>query len=799
VVARPTRILDRKLVRDLRAFRGQALGIILVLACTAAAVTMSFSVQRSLDATREDYYRRLGFADLFASLPHAPLSLAGAIRQIPGVAAVAARIAGYGAISIDGFEEPVTGRLVSLPEKDDPPVNGLLLRQGRMPMPDRPAEIVVNEGFALAHGLGPGSRLAMTIGGHKRELTIAGVALSPEFIYALGPGHIVPDDRRFGIVWMSGRALAADLGLAGRFNDLALRLAPGASADDVTEALGRLLAPHGGADVHDRTRQYSHAFVSSQLDELGAIGVLVPAIFLGVAVFLLHASMLRIVELQRPQIGIIKALGFDAATIGRHYLKFALVLAGAAALLGIPVGIALGYGVTTIYAEFFHFPFLSYRPDLLAVAGVVAVLGCAAALAVLHPAGRAAALRPAVAMLPAVPVTYRRSMGGRRVGRRIAAGRLAAPAAMVLRQLGRRPLRVLLTTLAVAFAVGLQIATLFSFDALDRMVDVFYARAQRQDATILFASPLPATMLADLARWPGVRAVEGRRDVTAQLRVGGSSRQVVLTGLPAGGTLHRLLDLELAPLPVPGDGIVLSRRLAAVLHAQPGDPVIVEIAAGRSFELPVAAIVEQYISMGAYMELALLDGLLGEGSADGPVVTGAEVKIADDDTSSFHRALRESAVVAGFVPRAATVSAFRETMARTLSIIVSFFVAFAGIAAFAIVDATVWVALSERLRELAIMRALGFSNGATVFMLAGELGVAVIAALPLGALVGLGLGHLIVWNLDNDLFHVPLVVGWRSYVIAGGTVLVAAAISSTWAARGLRDVDIPAALRVGTA
>jgi putative ABC transport system permease protein len=791
VVVGPGRILDRKLVRDLWIFRGQALSIVLVLACAAAAVAMSFSARRSLDGTREDYYRRYGFADLFVSLPPAPLSLAEPIRQIPGVAAVAARIVAPGAISIDGFDEPVTGRLISLPEEGDPPVNALALRQersqGRRPTPDHPGEVVVNEGFALAHSLAPGSRVTLAIGGHKSVVTIGGIALSPEYIYALGPGQIVPDDRRFGIVWMERSTLAADLGMADQFNDLVLRLGPGASAAGVTHTLGRLLASYGGADIHDRTRQYSHAFVSSQLEELAAIGVLVPAIFIGVAILLLHASMLRIVELQRAQIGIIKALGVEDGALGWHYVKFALLLAAAGTVLGLPVGIALGYGVTRIYAEFFHFPFLRYGPDMLAAAGVVAVLACAATLGALHPVRRAVALWPAVAMLPAVPVAYRK-IAGERVARH-----LSAPASMVLRQLGRRPLRPLLTTLAIAFAVGLQIATLFSFDALDEMVDVFYARAQRQDATIVFATPQPAAVLADLARWPGVRAVEGTLDVPVRLSVAGRSRQVVLTGLPADGTLRRLLDPALVPIAVSGEGIALSRALAANLHARLGDRVTVDSAPGRSFELPVAALVEQYIGMGAYMELAVLDRLLGEG----PIISGAEVKLAGGDRSSLYRLLKDSPIVAGFVPRAATVTAFRDTMARTLTIILSFFVAFAGITAFAIVDATVRIALSERVRELTIMRALGFGRGTIVFMLAGELGVAVAAALPLGAVVGLGLGHLIVWNLDNDLFHVPLVVGWRSYAIASSTVLAAAGISFTRAARRLRDIDIPAALRVG--
>jgi putative ABC transport system permease protein len=366
---------------------------------------------------------------------------------------------------------------------------------------------------------------------------------------------------------------------------------------------------------------------------------------------------------------------------------------------------------------------------------------------------------------------------------------------MVLRQLGRRPSRPLLTMLAVAFAMGLQIATLFSFNALDEMVDVFYARAQRQDATIIFAGRSPDAVMADVAKWPGVRAVEGRLDVPARLAVDGTSRQVVVTGLPADGTLQRLLDPNLTPVPIPGDGIALSRRLASRINARVGDRVTISPIAGRSFDLPITALVEQYIGMGAYMELGALQRRLG----DGPVVSGADVELAAGNASGFHDALRSAPLVAGYVPRTAAVTAFRETMARTLTIIVSAFVAFAAIAAFAIVDATVRVVLSERIRELAIMRALGFGEGTVVLLLAGELGAAVLLALPVGALVGPGLGQLIVWNLDNDLFHVPLVVGWRSYAIAGGTVLAAAILSFVLAARRLRRVDVPAVLRLGVA
>jgi putative ABC transport system permease protein len=780
-------LLDRKLLRDLRAFRGQALGVVLVLACAAATVSMAYSARASLEATREEYYRHQGFADLFASVVRAPLPMVKSIRQVPGVAAVAARVVGWGTVAVDGFDEPITGRLISLPDDDGPAVNRLVLQQGHTPVTNEPDQVVVNEGFATAHGLAPGSRLAATIGGHKRVLTIVGSALSPEYIFALGPLQIVPDNRRFALLWMSGTALAADLELANEFNDLAIRLHPGASAAEVAEALNRLMSPFPGAAVHGRNQQFSHAFVSSQLEELAAIGVLVPLLFLAVAVFLLNASLLRIIELQRQQIGILKALGLDDGAIAWHYVKFALVLAGSATALGLPVGIVLGYGVTRIYAEFFRFPFLHFTPDWPAVIGVLVALGAAATLAAWPPTWLAMALPPAVAMRPPSPPSYIR------IGNRRPARRSTAPLFMILRQLARHPTRLLLTTAMVALAVGLEIATLFSLDALDEMADVFYQRAQRQDATIVFAAPLPPQVLADLARWPDVQRVEGYRALSARVSFGGSSRQVVLTGLPADGTLHRLLDLELVQLAVPEAGLALSRSLATILRIEPGEHLTVSPMTGGAFEVPVVALVEQYVGLGAYMELAALDGRLG----GEPMVTGAEVALAGNDRSGFYRTLKESAFVAGFIPRAATIAAFRETMARTLTIIVSFFVAFAGIAAWAIVDATVRVALSERQREFAILRALGFSHGAVVSMLAGELGVAVAAALPLGALAGLGLGQLIVWTLDNELFHVPLVVGWRSFVLSIGVVLAAAIISFAMAARRMRGTDLQAALRIG--
>src|SRR6266511_4684297 len=223
------RVLDRKLFRDLRRLWAQALAIALVIAGGVATLVLAVGSYRSLDETRTAYYERHRFADVFAVVRRAPKTLVSQIAEIPGVAAVDARIAKLALLDIPNFREPATGQFISLPETGEPTLNRLYLRTGRMPEPGRTEEVAVNESFAKAHRFAPGSRFSAILNGRNRELVIVGIVLSPEFIYALGPGDRMPDDRRFTIVWMAEKALAAAYNLDGAFSSVNLKLQHDAS------------------------------------------------------------------------------------------------------------------------------------------------------------------------------------------------------------------------------------------------------------------------------------------------------------------------------------------------------------------------------------------------------------------------------------------------------------------------------------------------------------------------------------------------------------------------------------------
>jgi putative ABC transport system permease protein len=336
--------------------------------------------------------------------------VADAIAAIPNVSAVETRVVANVTLDLPGFDEPASGRLVSVPAHRRPLVNDLFLRRGRWIERGRPDEVLASEGFVLANGLELGDRVPAVLNGRLRRLTIVGVALSPEFIYNIRPGELVPDDRRFGTFWMDEQALAAAFDMEGGFNDVVLGLAPGASADEVMARLDRILEPYGGLGAIPRALQLSHWTVQNELSQLQTFGVLLPVIFMMVAAFILNVALTRALALQRPQIASLKALGYDNRAIGWHYLKWALAIGLGGVVIGVVLGAMMGTLIIGLYNSFFRFPTLLFSVPFGVVVGATAMTMVAAVAGAYTAVRRAVRLPPAEAMRPEVPARYRRSL-----------------------------------------------------------------------------------------------------------------------------------------------------------------------------------------------------------------------------------------------------------------------------------------------------------------------------------------------------------------------------------------------------
>lgn len=783
------RALDRKLLRDLWSTRLQAAAIALVIGA-GVSVHVTFSgLHESLSETRRAYYERYDFADVTARVVRAPRARLEHIRALPGVLAVEGRVRGSAVLDLPDFSDPITAELLSLPAHREPRVNRLHLVSGRTPDPARPDEVVALDSFAVAHDLAPGATIEAVIHGTRRRLVMVGTALSPEHIYTIAPGQLVPDPARVGVLWLGEEALAAALDMDGAFNEVCLTTSRGAGGPELLSRIDSLLDSFGGIGAGDREQQPSHEFLDNELQQLESMGRLLPPIFLAVAVFLLHVVMGRVVATERERIGLLKAFGYTDGAIARHYTAFVLVIALLGVALGIALGLMLGNMLSLHYKAYFKFPFLIFKvgPRTL-LTGTIWTVG-AILTGTLWTVRSAARLDPAVAMRPAPPADHSRG-----IGHLLRTSLLDPPTRMVLRNLAYHPLRSLLTLLGISAAMALLIGTTFFASSVDRLIDVSFNVIQRQDMTITLTEARSRTALLELRRLPGVLEAEPFRTVDARLSHGPRQVRQPIVGLTRGARLSRLVDADLAPVEPPRAGLALSAQLAKKLGVGPGDPVHVQVMSGRRprLTLPVARVITTFMGSPAHMEIGALNRAMGEG----PVVSGMWLRVDTARAPALHRRLKDTPAVAAVSNDAASERLLRHTIDQTLGAAMAIYVLFAGMIAVGVITNSVRIALSERERELASLRVLGFTTREVSAILVGEIAILAALAVPPGQLLGELLAHTVASSAGSDLLRIPVVISPTIRALAVAIVMIVTAISAAFAHRHLARLDLVSCLKM---
>ncbi|MBX3603851.1 MAG: ABC transporter permease [Piscinibacter sp.] len=781
--------LDRKLLRDLRLMWSQALTIALVVGSGIGGFITSLSAVDSLALARDRFYADGRFADVFGTVKRAPDALAATLRELPGVAEVQTTVEQVVRVEIPDVPDPVIGQLVGIDLRGTRSLNRVIVASGRALAPghgDDTIEVLVSEGFAQARGLRPGATLRALINGRQRTLRMVGTALSPEYIFAGLWG--MPDQRGYGVFWLDAEALAAAYDMRGAFNRIAVRLAPGASEPAVIDTLERQLAPYGSRVVVGRADQTSHSMLDNEIKVQRVLGTVLPAIFLGVAAFLLNVVVTRLVATQREQIAALKALGYPNRRIGVHYLEMVLLIVAAGLVLGVLLGDRLGRLFTALYAEFYHFPSFGHRitPDLLLLSTAITV-----ATAVAGTLGAILAtvrLAPAEAMRPPAPGRYRRTLLER-------LGIQAMPAAlrMVVRNIERRPLRSVLSVGGIAAAVAIVVLGNFFRDSIDAIVDTQFSLALRSDIAVWMLEPADNRLRHDMARLPAATQVEATRFVQVTFVNGPRRERGMIRGYAGRAELYRVIDADNRELLLEGRGLVLTDRLAAKLGVQVGDPLRVEVLEGRprTLELVVGATVREMMGLNAYMDRAALNRVLG----DGDLADGYVLSVERGRENELLEASKKVPRIAGAFSKANMLRNMEEISARNVRIMSTIMTTFAVIIAVGVVYNNARIALAERGWELASLRVLGFTRAEVSALLLGELALMILVALPLGMALGWGLTHLIAESLKSDQFYFPAVVRARTYAWATVAVLAAGIASALIVRRRIDRLDLVAVLK----
>ena len=783
------KILDKKLLRDLWKMKGQAFAIALVIVSGVATFVMLISTMNSLHLTRTRFYLDYDFADVFASLKRAPEGLKHRIREIPGVDKVETRVVADVKLDIKGFDEPVTAKLLSIPDDGKPLLNRLYIRKGRTIETGKDNEVVVSEAFAEAHHFSPGDTFGAVINGRWKTLVIVGIALSPEYVLQIRAGALSPDYKRYGILWMAHTPLGTAYDMKGAFNDVALTLSADAQPDEVLVRLDNLLSRYGGLGSYSRKDQMSHRYLTEEFRQLQRSAEIFPIIFISVAAFLLNVVVSRLISTQREQIATLKAFGYSNLNVGLHYAKLIILIVVIGVLGGIGTGVWLGKGLGRIYMEFYRFPYLMYelRPSVVTAAVMISVVF--ALLGTIYSVWKAAILPPAEAMRPEPPANYRETVIERMGLQRL----FSQPSRMIIRNVERRPVKSLLTITGIAFACAIMISGTFWNDAVDFLVDAQFRIAQKQDLTAVFVAPTSRKAVYEIKGLMGIEHAEIFRTVPARLRFGHRSYRTAIQGIEPGNHLYLLLDSHLKPIDIPRSGITLTDYLGKILGVRPGDMITVEVLEGSRpvRQVRVAALVNQFIGLSANMDLTALNHLLREGDA----VSGAYLTVDSRYLPEIYRTLVNTPRVAGTVVRKDELRNFYETQAEAFLFFTFIATLLAATIAFGVVYNSTRIALSERSRELASLRVLGFTRGEISYILLGELALLTLAAIPLGFLIGYGLSIYMAKALESDLFRVPLVIERGTYSLAAAVVLVSAVLSGLIVRRKLDHLDLVEVLK----
>ena len=786
--------LNRKLLREARGHFVMLLAVTSIITVGVTCLVTMVSAYLNLAEAKQLYYAQCRMADFSIELKKVPLAELAPLAAMPEVAELRPRIQHAVTVDLPGVIEPISGQVYSLPVQRRPVIDDIVIRQGSYFTDRRDNEVIVNEKFAKAHRLRPGLWIRMLLNNQQQELFIVGTAISSEFVYLIGPGSIVPDDKRFGVFYMKRTYAEEIFDFKGSANQVLGRLSAAAGGDprEVLRRAENMLSSYGVFTTTPLEDQPSNKLLTQEIQGLKSFAVVTPCIFLATAALVLNVLLGRLAQQQRMVVGTLKALGYSDRQIFWHFLKFGLIVGLAGGLIGCGLGWWLAKLLTVVYGTFYQFSELHSPPhwNVFAV-GILVSAGCAA-LGSLRGSRAVLRLHPAEAMRPSPP-----RRGGVILIERIGWlwRSLGSGWRMVLRNVSRSRMRTAACVFAAAMGACVLVNAFMMQLSMGFLIDFQFQRIMRSDIDLTFNDERNRDALTEAAKLPGVDRAEPTLNVACTFINGWRRKKGAITGLLADATLTIPRDIEGRRLRIPAHGIMMSRQLAESLGIKRGDSVGVEPIKGqrRLKYVPVVEISDSYLGTSVYADIQYLSRLIDEEYA----VSGVQLTVDRDPArrDALYRELKRLPAVQAVSSRADMIQNL-EIVLKTQSIFIALLVLFAGIVFFGSILNASLVSLAERQREVATLRVLGYGPWQVGSLLFRESMITTI----LGTLLGMPLGYLLMLATAeayaSDLFRLPIVTSSGLWILTMVMAIIFGLITHLFVQRAINKMDWLDALKI---
>lgn len=784
--------LHRKLLRDLITLRSQVLTISVLIVGGISVLVSSWSSYQSLELSLNSFYQDYKFADVFSEVVRSPMTVAEKVSRLPGVERLETRIIKEGLIDVPGQSEPALGRFISWAGPNQA-INLIYLRQGRLPYassnPATAFEVVVHESFALAHKLKVGDTLRSLLDGQQRRFIISGIGISPEYVYALSPLAPLPDDKHFGIFWLRQQDLESLTGMENTFNSLQIKTAKNTNVAELKRQIDQILQPYGNIQSYDRSLQLSHIFLEGEINEQRVMAIVIPTIFLAVAMFILNVILSRLISLHRGEIATLKALGYSAWSLTIHYFQLVTIILLIGTGPAILAGAGIGHWYAGLYADFFRFPSIDFSLSGTSILlGILAGLipgwiGAAGALA------KVFSLQPAEALRPLSPPSFQKGLLDK-IG---LTSRLSPYSKIVLRSLLFRPLRLLLGVLGISMSLAIIINGSFWSDVINFMMDRQFNEMRREDLTVRLLTPQPLRVFSELRAISGILMVEGERSTPVAMSFRNFKKDIGILAWENGAQLSRVLDKQGNTIVPISGGVLLSRFFEKEFNLRVGDRVNFKVLEGSQdqFTVPVTGFVDDLIGQQAYAEKKDLHMWLKEM----PVYDTLQLKIDPSLGEKIYVALKERPQVKAITIRKLLLKSFTNTVADMIMTFTFILYIFAVAIAGAVIYNSARISFSERGWELASLRILGFDIRPTFEILFIDIGIQVFLSLIPGLIFGYWLSYLSTVLIHNKTFSFPLVINPATYGAAILILILTFLASGIFLYRKVNALDFSQALK----
>jgi putative ABC transport system permease protein len=756
-------VLNRKLRRDLFAAKGMLAAVIGIIVVGISCFVAMASVYLNLDQARRDYYARCRMADFSVELKKMPLAEVDRVENVRGVTEIRPRIVFSVVVDLPDVERPVSAQVLSLPDSPRSVINGIVLRRGSYFTERRREEVIVNDAFARAHGIKPGDRIRVILNNAQQELVVVGTAISSEFVYLIAPGGIIPDPKAYGVFYLKQSYAEDVFDFKGACNQIVGRLAPEVRdrPEEVLSEIETRLDDFGVMTTTPRSRQPSHWFLSAELTGLRVSVVVLPTIFLVVAALILNVLMTRLAEQQRTIVGTLKALGYGNAQLFAHYAKFGGTVGLIGGVLGAVAGFLMAGGMMSIYREFYEFPQLVNRPQPGMIGLGVGMGVVSAILGTIRGTYLVLKLAPAEAMRPTPPKRGRRILLERiRPLWRLLGFRWH----VVLRGIFRQRMRTAVTVGCAAVGASLLLMTFHMRDAMLELVRFQFDAMLRSDFDLALGDERSYDALLAARNLPGVDYAEPVLTVGGTFHNGHFRKQGGITGIRRDARLTGLFDTAGNPVEIPKVGVVLTKKLAEILHVRAGDVLTFVPIQGRRdrIPVPVAAVVDSYLGTAAYAEFDYLNGLVGEERSVN--MLQVTLKPGREETRAFYRELKQLPTLQG-------VSAIRDQKQKLVDVLIKqmmisivMVIVFAGMIFFGSILNASLISLAERQSEIAVLRAMGYTAREVGGLFLRENLCLNVTGLAVGLPLGYGLCLLVDRLYNTELFRIPFIIQPASWL-----------------------------------